>query len=107
MTQTCQICELTQDELDADGIEDIVVGPAGEGRGSYCTICRSDGLRERTVLSKREAEVAAHKQISGASHATIADRLGLDKSTVDEYSRRFKDKIRKSRATVNELSEFL
>lgn len=107
MTQTCHNCGLTQDELDADGIEDIVVGPSGEGRASVCTICRADILREKTVLSKRESEVAAHKQISSASHAEIAQRLSIDKSTVDEYSRRFKDKVRKSQATTTELSEFL
>lgn len=107
MAQTCHNCGLTQDELDEDGIEEIVVGPPGEGRDSACTICRADYLRERTVLSKREAEVAAHKQISGATHETIAERLDLDKSTVDEYSRRMKEKVKKSRVTQNELSDFL
>ena len=84
----------------------IVVGVVGDGTVS-CTICRTDELADRTVLSKREAEVAAHKQITGASHATIADRLDLDKSTVDEYSRRMKAKVQAAQVTQNELGEFL
>lgn len=84
----------------------IIVGPIGDGTSS-CTICRTDELREKTVLSKREAEVAAHKQITGATHQTIADRLDLDKSTVDEYSRRMKSKVQAARVTQNELGEFV
>lgn len=85
----------------------IIVGPIGRGRGSSCTICRADDLYDRTVLSKQEAKVAAHKQITGATHETIADRIGIDKSTVDEYSRRMKEKVQKARVTQNELDEFL
>lgn len=99
--QECGNCQTVSDEEAG-----IIVGPTGHG-GSMCTICRADELREATVLSKQESKVAAHKQISGASHATIAERVGLEKSTVDEYSRRFKEKVTKSRATTNELSEFL
>jgi len=83
----------------------IVVGAVGDGTSS-CTVCRADDLAERTVLSKREAEVAAHKQITGKSHATIADRLDLDKSTVDEYSRRMQAKVRAAKVTQNEIGEF-
>lgn len=85
----------------------IVVGAVGELNESVCTVCRADELRENTVLSRREAEVAAHKQVSGASHATIAERIDLSKSTVDEYSRRMKDKVQKSQVTVTELERFL
>jgi DNA-binding NarL/FixJ family response regulator len=85
----------------------IVVGAVGELDESVCTICRTDELAENTVLSQREAEVAAHKQITGASHETIAERIGPTKSTVDEYSRRMKEKVRKAATTKNELSEFL
>ena len=85
----------------------IVIGAVGELNEGVCTICRADELRENTVLSRREAEIAAHKQITGASHETIADRLDLSKSTVDEYSRRMKEKVRKSANTTNELGEFL
>ena len=85
----------------------IVIGAVGELNESVCTVCRTDELAENTVLSRREAEVAAHKQITGASHETIAERIDLSKSTVDEYSRRMKDKVRKSKATTNQLAEFL
>lgn len=84
----------------------IVVGLVRDGEKS-CTACRADELYQETVLSKQESTVAAHKQITGAPHATIAERIDLEKSTADEYSRRFKDKVRKSRVTANELSEFL
>lgn len=86
---------------------DIIVGAVGELNESVCTVCRADELRENTVLSRREADVAAHKQITGASHATIAERIGLDKSTVDEYSRRLNEKVRKAANTTNELGDFL
>lgn len=85
----------------------IVIGAVGELNESVCTVCRADELRENTVLSRREAEIAAHKQITGASHETIADRLDLSKSTVDEYSRRMKEKVRKAANTTNELGAFL
>lgn len=85
----------------------IIVGAVGELYESVCTICRTDELAENTVLSQREAEVAAHKQVTGASHDTIAERIGLEKSTVDEYSRRMKEKVGKAKITTNELGEFL
>lgn len=85
----------------------IVIGAVGELNESVCTICRTDDLAENTVLSQREAEVAAHKQVTGASHEMIAERIGLEKSTVDEYSRRMKEKVRKAVNTQNELSDFL
>lgn len=103
----CHNCGLTTNELNADEIDEIVIGPAGEGRDSACSVCRADELYERTVLSKQEAKVAAHKQISGAPHDAIAERISLEKSTVDEYSRRMKEKVTKARATQSELSEFL
>lgn len=85
----------------------IVIGAVGDLNESVCTICRTDELAENTVLSRREAEVAAHKQVTGASHETIAERIDLSKSTVDEYSRRMKEKVRKAKVTANELGEFL
>ena len=85
----------------------IVIGAIGELNESVCTVCRSEFLKSQTVLSRREADVAAHKQVTGATHEKIAERLELDKSTVDEYSRRMKDKVEKAAVTQNELSEFL
>jgi len=84
----------------------VIVSAVGDGTSS-CTVCRADDLAERTVLSDREAEVAAHKQLTGASHATIAERLNLGKTTIDEYSRRMRSKVRAAKVTQNELGEFL
>jgi DNA-binding NarL/FixJ family response regulator len=84
----------------------IVVGVVEAGR-TMCTVCRAAELHEQTVLSQREAEIAAHKQITGASHATIAERLGLSTSTVDEYSRRFKRKVTEAARTTEELAAFV
>jgi DNA-binding NarL/FixJ family response regulator len=84
----------------------IVVGVVEAGR-TMCTVCRAAELHEHTVLSKREAEIAAHKQITGASHATIAERLELSPSTVDEYSRRFKRKVTEAARTTEELAAFV
>lgn len=97
----CIHCGATDDETG-----EITVGLLGELNENVCTICRADELSAETVLSRREAEVAAHKQLTGASHEAIADRLGLDKSTVDEYSRRMKEKVRKAGVTQRELAEF-
>lgn len=90
-----------------DAEHGIIIGAVGELNESVCTVCRADELHEHTVLSRREAEVAAHKQITGASHETIAGRLDLSKSTVDEYSRRFKRKVKKAGQTTAKLGEFL
>ena len=98
----CIHCGATDDPTSG-----ILVGAIGELNESVCTVCRSEFLKSHTVLSRREADVAAHKQVTGAIHEKIAERLGLDKSTVDEYSRRMKDKIEKAAVTQNELGEFL
>lgn len=86
---------------------DIQVGALGDLNETVCTICRAKLLCDTTVLSEREAEIAAHKQITGATHDAIAERLELSPSTVDEYSRRMKTKVRKAKQTTHELSEFV
>lgn len=98
----CIHCGATDDEEHG-----VVVGTLGELNETVCNICRADDLAENTTLSEREAEVAAHKQITGASHETIADRLGIEKSTVDTNSTRFQEKVRAAKVTENELCEFL
>jgi FixJ family two-component response regulator len=85
----------------------VVVGAVGELNESVCTICRAEEIEEQTVLPRRESEVAAHKQITGATHETVAERMDIDKSTVDEYSRRMRKNVRKAKTTTQELSEFL
>ena len=85
----------------------VVVGTPPSRDEPICTDCRARDLETTTVLSAREAEIAAHKQLSGASHATVADRLYLSKSTVDEYSRRINDKITKARVTGDEVGDLM
>jgi len=78
----------------------IIVGIADDIGTSICTVCLSEYFYGRTVLSERESEVAAHITITGAPPATIADRLGIARSTVNEYARRLDEKIEQSRETV-------
>lgn len=87
----------------------VVVGLVGELNETVCNVCRTEDLRERTVLSQREAEVYALKE-QGYSHADIADILQSlnneekpKKSTVDEYSRRINDRVERAQATVEIL----
>ena len=64
---------------------------------------RAGVLKNETALKTREAEVQALKE-QGLTHAQIAERLEISKSTVDEYSRRINDRIRRSKATIRHLS---
>lgn len=65
---------------------------------------RAADLHERTVLSRREAEVYALKEL-GLSHQEVGDELGIAKNTVDEYSRRIREARQEARATIDELGE--
>lgn len=85
----------------------VLVGLSGHDSEETCNICRAGELEERTTLSQREAEVAALKQLTGASHERIAKILEIDKSTVDEYSRRLNSKAHTAAVTADELSEFI
>jgi len=83
----------------------VIVGIANDDvNTTECTLCRAEELTELTVLSDREADVAAHKEITGAPHTKIADRLDLSKSSVDEYSRRINTKVKEAKQTVSWVS---
>lgn len=91
----------------------IVTGKPEVGDDRTCNICLQDHLRENTVLSRRESEVAALKLL-GYRHDSIAELLqawrGEDKptkSTVDEYSSRMQKKVKKAAETVNSLEQYL
>jgi len=87
-----------------DAPEDgVIVGIADEVGTSVCTVCLTERYQTDTVLSRRESQVAAHKHITGASNATIADRLNLETSTVDEYLSRGKAKCDAAMRTVELL----
>ena len=96
----CIHCGAT-DELE----NGIVVGVVGESNATVCNICRTAELIDNTVLSRRESEVAALKE-QGMTHERISGLIGLEKSTVDEYSRRLSEKVRKAVTTKEELSRF-
>ena len=83
----------------------IVVGVVGESNATVCNICRTKELIDNTVLSRRESEVAALKE-QGMTHDRISDLIGLEKSTVDEYSRRMSEKVQNAIRTQEELSRF-
>lgn len=82
----------------------VVVGLVGELNETVCNVCRSEDLQERTVLKRREADVYALKE-QGYSHGQIADLLDLSKSTVDEYSRRINDRVKRAKETVAILDD--
>lgn len=96
----CIHCGATDDER-----EDLLVGLVGELNENVCNVCRAEELREETVLKRRESEVAALKE-QGMKHEDIAGMLGIKKSTVDEYSRRLRDRVRRATVTANELQRF-
>jgi len=91
----------------------IVTGKPEVGDDRTCNICLQDHLREHTVLSRRESEVAALKLL-GYRHESIAELLQTwrgeekpTKSTVDEYSSRMQKKVGKAAETVNSLERYL
>lgn len=96
----CVHCGATDDRENG-----ILVGLVGELNENVCNICRAEALQEVTVLKRRESEVAALKE-QGMSHSDIADMLEISKSTVDEYSRRLRDRVRRATVTANKLQRF-
>ena len=60
---------------------------------------RADELVEETTLARREAEVRALKEL-GLAHGPIAEVLSIERSTVDEYSRRINTRIEDAEATL-------
>lgn len=85
---------------DVDG---IVVRCPGNVEEPTCNLCRASYLAEVTTLTDREARVAALKQITGYTHQHVANTLGLEKSTVDEYDRRIQKKLNLADRTLTEL----
>jgi DNA-directed RNA polymerase specialized sigma24 family protein len=64
----------------------IVVGVPREGQEACCTVCLARELRTETILTDREAEVAAHQQLTGAALDTIAERTGIPEGAVAKAS---------------------
>lgn len=80
----------------------VVVYPHGELNETICTVCRTDQLRDETVLSPRQAEIQAFTE-AGWSRAEVADHLGISVNTVDEHKQAVKEKLRRAESTVDEV----
>lgn len=63
---------------------------------------RIDEVEAETLLSRREAEVFVWRE-RGADRKQVADLLGIAPSTVDEYSRRIKQKVETAFRTIDML----
>lgn len=63
---------------------------------------RIEEIQARTLLSPREAEVFVWREY-GADRKQVAELLGIAPSTVDEYSRRIKQKVTTAFHTVDHL----
>jgi len=87
----CTLCGATEEPE-----QDVFVAPWKDVNTCICTVCLTEEIHDRTVLSQRESEVAAHIRITRATPATLSDRLGIERSTVNEYRRRIREKINKS-----------
>jgi hypothetical protein len=71
----------------------IVVGTARGGAEKCCTVCLARELRTETILTDREAEVAAHEQLTDADAETISERTGIPRGAVVEASRQIDLKL--------------
>ena len=61
-----------------------------------------DVLVEETTLSRREAQVYAHK-VEGRSHTEVAIELGISDSAVGEYVRRIKERLERAETTLRQV----
>lgn len=61
-----------------------------------------DVLVDETTLSRREAQVYAHKT-EGRSHAEVAVELGISESAVGEYVRRIKGRLERAETTLRRI----
>lgn len=65
---------------------------------------RTEELKEHTTLSGRESEVwALHEQ--GLTRDEIAERLEIERPTIDEYVRRVRQKVRTAYRTAAEVDD--
>jgi DNA-binding CsgD family transcriptional regulator len=97
----CVHCGAVEDEEHG-----IVVGLSEDIGECVCNVCLWQDLAKHTSLSPREVQVGAIKKLTGASHSRIAGIMDIDKSTVDEYSRRIKNKAKKAAVAADKLEGF-
>lgn len=97
MPTECMECEAESSATDG-----VVVGTVEGDYGPICNECWSLFIGDETVLSRREADVAALLDMD-LSHREIGNILDLEKSTVDTYTGRLYKKIDAAQRTVDEL----
>lgn len=61
-------------------------------------------IAEESMLSEREAETLLYKR-RGLTHAEVARMMNVEKSTVDEFSRRMKEKFEVAKTTAGVLED--
>ena len=97
MPTECMDCERPADKADNRIVDDV----HGE-YGPVCNECWSIFLHQDTVLSEREADVAALRDM-GITPKETADILELEESTVYTYLGRIHRKVEKAHRTVDEI----
>lgn len=65
---------------------------------------RARALADETVLTEREADVAALRE-KGLSHAEVAEELGIKRSTASNLNQRVEDRLERARRTLEELGD--
>lgn len=90
----------------ADGGDDTTNVSGGSRSRMADYKARAEELADETALTEAESRVAALKE-RGLTHATIAEELGIAKSTVDEYSVRIRRRVEESRRTLEEIDDDL
>lgn len=106
--QQLQYCSMTVECIECGreggGDSDIVVAELQGGYGPVCNECWADSLHDETVLSEREADVAALLVLDIPMVAReMGDVLGIEESTVHTYVDRIDEKIKRAHRTVDEI----
>lgn len=67
-------------------------------------VARTQKLSQKTNLSDREAEFLAWKEL-GYTHEEIAEKMDVQKGTIDSYAHRVKTKYERAAQTVSEVRD--
>lgn len=90
---------------EASAANGVIVGETTNYPEPICNECWALWLKGETVLSEREAQVAALKDYD-LPHREIASILDIKKSTVDTLSVRTREKVRLARRTTEEIGHY-
>lgn len=98
----CVRCGATED-LEAG----TAVGSRDPDADPLCNECLAETLEEVTMLSEREAQVVAFRQVADLRFDLVAESLEIAENTANEYYRRAREKALLAERTTQELTEFL